>query len=56
MADEIIKLFEYFTGSPVIQGWLTMYIIAAALFALLVVGIIILTICTIFRRQRRWRH
>lgn len=53
MANEIIKLLEYITGNPLVQGVALVYVIIYALVALLAGVIIIGTFITVIKRFRR---
>lgn len=55
MANEIIKLIEYITGSPVVQGAFIAYIVFFAIVALIAIGIIVFTFCTIFNIRKRMK-
>lgn len=54
MADEIIKLFEYITGNPVVHGVALVYVIAYALVALLA-GVMLLGVFVTVIKQFEWR-
>ena len=53
MANEIIKLLEYITGNPVVQGVALVYVIVYALSALLAGVIIIGTFIAIIKQLRK---
>lgn len=53
MADEIIKLIEYITGSPVIQGAVIAYIIFGAIMASIAITFFVITLRTILNNRKR---
>lgn len=55
MADEIIKLIEYLTGSPVVRGTFIAYLIFGALVVLGVIAVFVITFRAILSNRRKWR-
>lgn len=55
MADEIIKLIEYITGSAAVKGAFIAYIIFGAIVATMVIAVSVITFRTILNKQKRWK-
>lgn len=55
MADEIIKLFEYITGNPVVQGVALAYVIVSVLGALATGAVVIGTAIIIIKQFKKMR-
>lgn len=53
MANEIIKLFEYITGNPIVQGVALVYVIVYALVALLAGVMILGAFITVIKQFER---
>ena len=55
MADEIIKLIEYITGNPVVQGAFIGYVIFSVIVVLVTIAIFTFVLRTIFKNRKRWK-
>lgn len=55
MADEIIKLIEYITGSPIVQGAFIAYLIFGAIVVSLVVAVFVIAFRAIIKDRKRWK-
>lgn len=55
MADEIIKLIEYITGNPIVQGAFIAYIILAAIVVSIVIAVFVITLRSITNKRERWK-
>lgn len=55
MADEIIKIIEYITGNPVVQGAFVAYIIFGIIVTSIVLAIFVFTFRTILSNRKRWK-
>ena len=53
MADEIIKLIEYITGNPLVQGAAIAYMIFGAIVLAMVIAVFTITLRAIFKNKRR---
>lgn len=53
MADEIIKLFEYFASNAIVQGAAIAYIVMGAILLIVFSAIFITAVCTIARAFKR---
>ena len=55
MADELIKLIEYITGSPLVQGAFIAYIVFGAIVVSAVIAVFVISVRTIAKNGRRWK-
>ena len=55
MADEIIKIIEYITGNPIVQGAFVVYVIIGAVVVSIAISIIIFAFCQILNIKKRWK-
>lgn len=55
MADEIIKLIEYLTGSPIVRGAFIAYLIFGAVVVLGVIAVFVITLRAILTNRRKWK-
>ena len=53
MANEIIKIIEYITGNPFVQGAFIAYIIIGAIVLALAITIFIITFRAFFKMRKR---
>lgn len=56
MADEIIKLIEYTTENPIIQGAFVAYVVIGAMIATMAIAIILFVFRQILKNKREWRR
>lgn len=55
MADEIIKLIEYITGSPIVKGAFIAYLIFGAIVVSLVVAVFVIAFRSITKNGKGWK-
>ncbi len=55
MADEVIKLIEYFAGSGIVQGAFIAYLIFGAVVLFFVIAVFVVTFRAILTNRRNWR-
>lgn len=56
MADEVIKIIEYITGNPIVQGAAIGYVVFVAIVALIALAIIVYVFHNIVNMGKRWRR
>lgn len=53
MANEIIKIIEYITRSPFVQGAFLAYIVLGAILTAFVITVFAISLCRVFKELRR---